>query len=205
MVFRILRYAAWPALLAAGISTGCNSPPTPADTYVSSYLQAVSATAADCPFGIRQQWVDIGVGTGNSPSTVPDQGSQAGGQVTVACTVHPDGSGFDIQLNASQSNVGSMTITSQSPIDPSAGGTGVIGTFESGAHDTWRSNNCTLTFAYNNGKVPVSPPIAAGRIWAHVSCPNVSASDLNFQAPDGGTVPSSCDGEADFLFENCAD
>jgi hypothetical protein len=204
MVFRILRHAAWPALLAAAIPAGCNSPPTPADAFITSYIQGVSSTAALCPFGSQQQWINIGVATGNSPSTVSDQGSQAGGQVTVACTVRPNGNGFDVQLNAALSNTGSITVTSNTPITAASGGMGVTGTFESGTLGRYSSKDCTITFAYNNGKVPVSPPIAAGRIWAHLSCVTATRSDLSYMV-DGGSAPATCDTEADFLFENCAD
>jgi hypothetical protein len=207
MVTRILRHAAWPALLSALTLAGCNSPPVPADAFVTSYIQGTSASPGLCKsFASQTQWIDIGVPTGNSPTTVADQGSQAGGQVTVACRVSPNGSGFDVQLNAALSGPegGSVTITSNSPIT-TTGGMGVTGTFESAAKGNFSSQNCAITLAYNNGKVPVPQAVAAGRIWAHLSCTNAQSNDVMEVLPDGGTAPETCDTEADFLFENCAD
>jgi hypothetical protein len=205
MVTRILSHAAWPALLAAVISAGCNSPPPTADAMVTSYIQGVSQQSAICPFASQTQWVNIGVETGNSPATVPDQGSQAGGQVSVSCSVKANGNGFDVQLNAALSDVGSITITSNSPVSPTGGGMGVTGTFESGTKGRYTSDSCAITYKYLNGNVPVSPPIAPGKIWAHLSCVGAQRNDLSFMGPDGGTQNATCDTEADFLFENCAD
>jgi hypothetical protein len=203
MVIRMLRKAAWPALLAALIPAGCNSPPASAQVLISSYIQGIASSSAICPFASQTAWINIGVETGNSPTTVADQGNQGGGQVSASCTVRGNGSNFDIQLNASLSNTGSITIVSNSPISPTDGGMGVTGTFESGTLGRYTSNNCTIKYSYNNGKVPVSPPIAGGRIWGHLSCLDAQRNDLGFMV-DGGTVNATCDTEADFLFENCA-
>ncbi len=204
MIFRILRHAAWPALAAAAISSACTSPPPVADAFVQSYIEGVSSTAALCPFGSQQAWVNIGAATGLKPTTVSDGGNSAGGKVTVACTVHPNGNGFDVQLNAALSNQGSITITSNSPVTAAGGGMGVTGTFESGMYGRYSTNDCSITFMYNNAKVPVDTPIKAGAIWGHVSCVDAQRSDLNVMAPDGGTANATCDTEADFQFENCA-
>jgi hypothetical protein len=205
MIIRMLRLAAWPALLAALVPAGCNSTPASAQVFITSYIQGVSS--GTCPFASQTPWINIGVATGNSPTTVADQGNQGGGQVSASCGVKSNGSNFDIQLNAALSNTGSITIVSSMsmPISPTGGGMGVTGTFESGTLGRYTSNNCSITYKYNNGNVPVSPPIAGGRIWAHLSCVDSQRGDLSFMAPDGGTTPATCDTEADFLFENCAD
>jgi hypothetical protein len=204
MIFRILRHAAWPALVAAGISSACTSPPPTADAFVTSYIQGVSSTSALCPFASRKEWIDIGAPTGLKPTTVSDGGDQAGGKVSVTCSVHPNGDGFDVELNASVSSQGSITVTSNSPVTAAGGGMAVSGTFESGQSGRYASQNCTITFMYDNGKVPVDPPIKAGAIWAHLSCVDAQRGDAMVIGPDGGTSNETCDTEADFEFENCA-
>lgn len=63
---------------------------------------------------------------------------------------------------------------------------------------------CTITYVYDPGgsvggvggdkAVPDNPPIAAGRIWGHIKCPNTTTMSMQ------GAV---CDAEADFIFEQC--
>jgi hypothetical protein len=205
MNVRILRHATWPALLAAGATFGCTSPPAVADAFVASYIEPVSLMGGYCPYASRQDWIDVGSPTGTQPTTVADGASQANGNVSVACMVHPDGSGFDLQLNATLSGSGSMTILSKTPVTAAAGGKEVIGTFQAGDKGRYASNNCTISYQYNNGRVPNPTPIAAGRIWAHVSCVDAQRTDgAMITLPDGGTMPQTCDTEADFVFENCS-
>jgi len=50
--------------------------------------------------------------------------------------------------------------------------------------------------------VPAPMPVAAGRMWGHIDCP--AARDRSgglLTLPDGGLVPATCEGQADFLFE----
>jgi hypothetical protein len=75
--------------------------------------------------------------------------------------------------------------------------------FESGSYGNYRDENCTITFTYQGNTVPDQPPLAAGRIWGHISCPNAENSGKTVQGEDGGTENVTCDGEADFLFEQC--
>jgi hypothetical protein len=203
MIFRILRHAAWPALLAAGISSACSSPPPTADAFVASYIEQ-GAAGGSCPYASRLAWVNVGTATGLQPTTVADGNSNGGGTVSVSCSVHPNGSGFDVQANVAQTGAGSITIQSNSPVTVSGGGKGVSGTFGSEQKGRYSSNDCTIAYTYNNAKVPNMTPVAAGRIWAHLSCPGAQRSDLNVMGPDGGTSPATCDTEADFIFENCA-
>jgi len=145
-------------------------------------------------------WLNVGSATAGKPTTVQDGGSNGAGNVAVACKVTPSGNGFDIDLNVDQSGTqgASMTITSpagQGAVAMSGVTTGISATFTSYSNGgPYQSNNCTLTFLYQGGPVPVSPPVAAGRIWGHVSCP---------VAQLGGQPGKQCDAEADFLFEQC--
>lgn len=200
------RHAAWVALFGVGGSllacSNNNSPPP--DAYVA---MSVGPGAGDaCPFSSIQGFFAVGSSTGQKPTTVPDQGQAAGGTTSVACTVHPQGSGFDIQLSVSN-NDGSILIESPSGMGAVTASTssGVTATFSNASDgDGFSENNCTITYIYMNGPVSVSPPIAAGRIWGHISCPHATISGgMTTMGADGGSSASSCQGEADFLFENC--
>ena len=83
-----------------------------------------------------------------------------------------------------------------------AGGGGGVFREEAGSTDPM---GCTITYEYDpfgttggvagDQPVPTSPPIAAGRIWGHIKCPN---------AVSTSTPGVACDAEADFLFEQCS-
>ena len=206
MNFPILRRATSLALVAAAtMLSACNSSTPAATVFVTSYIQPAGAGGV-CDYQSQAPWIGIGAPTGNDPAVVPNGGNQGGGEgVTVGCTVHADGSGFDVSLNTSLGGHGSITITSLAGqiVSPSTGGT-VQGTFQSANMGTWSSETCTLTYQYQGGPVPRTPPIAAGRIWAHVSCPMAQRSDGELRGlPDGGMAVATCDTEADFLFEYC--
>jgi hypothetical protein len=204
MIFLIFRRAASMALFVA-LPCACNSSSPTATVFVSSYIQPAGPGTV-CDYGTMTPWFDIGAPTGKDPTVVANGGTQGGGQgVTVGCTVHPDGAGFDVALNASLGDHGSITITSLSgkAISPSEGGP-VSATFQSQKMGTWTSEMCKLSYEYQTGPVPRMPPVAAGRIWAHVSCLLAERNDGEMRGlPDGGIGLATCDTEADFLFEFC--
>jgi len=206
MNFPILRRATSLALFASTTAlSACNSSTPEPTVFVTSYIQP-SGAGTVCDYQSQAPWIGIGAPTGNDPAVVANGGNQGGGEgVTVGCTVRPDGSGFDVSLNASLGGHGSITITSLAGhvVNPSTGGT-VEGTFQSANMGTWSSETCVITYQYQGGPVPRTPPIAAGRIWAHVSCPQAERSDGELRGlPDGGMGLATCDTEADFLFEYC--
>jgi hypothetical protein len=178
--------------------------PMVAAAFVASSIASDPGAPQLCPFASRQDWIDVGSPATSSPVAAPDGSTQQTGRVAVACTVHATNGGFDVQLNAALSGAGSVTIASSSPVDAASGAQGVTGTFASGQRGRYSSDTCTIAFTYNGAPIPLSPPIAPGRIWGHLACPNAQRSDLQVMGPDGGTASSTCDAEADFLFENCA-
>jgi hypothetical protein len=206
MILRILRHAAWPALSAAAIASGCSSKAAPAEAYVVTSLQPGGAGVCR-EFAQQTTLIQVGVATGTQPTTVPDGGSQAGAQVTVSCTVHPDSGGYDIDLSAELVGQGAISVHSTgSGTVTASGGMGLTATFAKslgGSGHSYTASDCTLTYMYNRGPVPNMMPIASGRIWAHVSC--LDAQAMTDNVIDGGTVPEVCDAEADFLFENCSE
>lgn len=209
----LLRNSGWALLLsAAGVAACSNSPPPPPDTFVNAALGGGSSCSS---YPSPKIWLQIGTATSGHPNTVQDGGNDRNANVSVSCTVHPQGSGFDIQLSAIEDgpNGGSLTITSpqgegkvttmpSSGISASfVGQGGIVYSENVGAND---STGCTITYEYDPGgsvggvagdqPVPVSPPVAAGRIWGHIKCPNALAQ---------GQPGVSCVAEGDFIFEQC--
>jgi hypothetical protein len=162
-----------------------------------------------CDLGsVDTTFLSVGTAATGKPTTVTDQGTAADGAVTVDCTVTADGSGFDVILDVSIAgpNGGSVNIASpagQGAVT-TAGGTGISASFTGdGGHGPYTSGDCTIRFTYQGQPVPVTPPIAPGRIWGHIDCPDATAVGQGSVEPDGGSAPITCPASADFLFENC--
>ena len=213
MIAFLLRHSGWALLLsAAGVAACSNNSTPPPDTFVNAALGGGMACSS---YPSLQRWLEIGTATAGHPNTVQDSGSDRNANVSVNCTVHPQGSGFDIELTAIEDGPmgGSLTITSPQgngsvTTSPSSGVSasfvgqgGIVYREQAGANDT---TGCTITYSYDSGgsvggvagdaKVPVDPPIAAGRIWGHIKCPKAVSS----------AMPNVvCDAEADFIFEQC--
>ena len=202
-----LRHAAWVALGAACTSAvACsNSNPQPADGFVLATM-GISKVPGLCSFSSTTPWVDVGTATGGKPTTVQNGSQEEGATVHVNCSVSAVGQGFDVLVSVTQDGLegGSVTFGSapgQGAITAS-GGT-LQGSFGSGRYGDYDDANCMLTYTYQGTTVPDSPPIAAGRIWGHVSCPNAQISGQLGTGADGGSTEKTCDGEADILFEQC--
>jgi hypothetical protein len=151
-----------------------------------------------------QTFVQIGSPPSPKPSTVTNGDFQQGaGSVSLSCKVDPSGAGFNIQLSAQigEPNGGSLIVVGQVN---AIGGSGIQGTFLSAQNGTFVDQNCSFTFTYNMGPVPVGgSPVAAGRIWGHIDCPNAVESGTAEITADGAATERTCDAHADFLFENC--
>jgi hypothetical protein len=187
-------------------SGGGDAMAIPPDAFALTSLQP--GTGGLCSFAQQTTGIEVGVQTGTRPNTVPNGGSQAGAQVAVTCTVHPDNNGYDIDLSVVLAGQGDMHVYSTGAgAVTSSGAMGISATFSravGGAAQAFSANDCTLTYTYQTKPISNPTPVAPGRIWAHVSCPDAqSMSDVLL--PDGGTAPQQCDAEADFLFENCSE
>jgi hypothetical protein len=175
------------------------------DAFVMATVQ--DTAGGTCNLTAPTTVLDVGAPTSFKPATVQNNGAQpGGGAVTVTCSVVASNGGFDVQLDAEQLGPqgGSLRISSpagQGAVTTAGGTVSVTFTNETDVGSD-AQDNCTITYTYQG--LPLSdpsllgtnPPVAAGRIWGHVSCP--AATD-NLTSP-----PAQCDGEADFLFENCA-
>ena len=201
MILSLLRQSTgWVALLGAcGFAVACsNSSSPPADAFVAASVgTGPMSDSTMCPLGgLAAAWLSVGTPTGGNPTTVQDGGNNGNGNVAVACKVTPSGNGFDIELSVDQSGTQGASMTITGSVDPTSGGTGITGTFTSYSDGgPYTSNACVITYEYNMAAVPVSPPVAGGRIWGHIECP---------VAMLGGQPGKQCDARADFLFEQCS-
>jgi hypothetical protein len=208
----LLRHSGWALLVAtAGVAACSNTPNPPPDTFVNA---AIGGGTMCSTFPSLKTSLQIGTAISGHPNTVQDGGSDRNANVNVSCTVHPQGSGFDIELTAIENGPqgGSLTISSpqgqgivttmtSSGISASFVSQGGVYREQAGTSDT---TGCTITYLYDSGgsvggvagdeKVPTDPPIAAGRIWGHIKCPKAE-----YQSQPG----VFCDAEADFTFEQC--
>jgi hypothetical protein len=196
---------------AAGSAIGCalvvacsgNKPPV-ADAFVAAFVGPGNGGTSVCGYQSDQPFVQIGSPLDPKPSTVTSGDFQAGsGTVNLDCRVDSSGGGFRIQLSAEVDgpNGGSLSVVGNVT---ASGGTGVQGGFTSAMNGSFSDSNCSITFTYNMNAVPVGgSPIASGRIWGHLDCPNAMQNGTTEIADDGGLSQRTCDGHADFLFENC--
>jgi hypothetical protein len=204
MSFRSLRRSWSLAILAPLAATACgsSSPPTE-DAFVSANV--LDSAAGTCNEHSSTSIVQIGQAVAGKPSTVNTGGSEGAGTVTLSCNVSAVNSGFDIQLQAEQAGTGGGVITITSPlgqgtVSPTATSvSGITGNFNNPQVGHYLDSNCTLTYTYNGAPVPTMPPVAGGRIWGHLDCPNAV---LQGQTGTGGSA-IVCDAQVDFLFENC--
>jgi hypothetical protein len=203
------RRAVSPAFLACAAVAACSStPPPPPDTFIHAWLTAHKDTTgradALCSFGSAKDVLNIGAPTGNSPMTQANGTAGATGNVFVDCTVT---GGFQVNLTGALAGSGGATLQILGHVDVSSGGTGISTTFTSGTFGNYGQSDCTIAYTYGSPPrmVPTSPPVAAGRIWAHLACPSaLTMSNHMRMLPDGSFAPEICDFEADFEFENCA-
>jgi hypothetical protein len=200
-----LRRAAGPAI-ACALFVACsgNKPPV-ADAFISAYVGPGNGGSSVCGYQSETAFVQIGSPLDPKPSTVTSGDFQQGsGTVTLDCKVDPSGGGqFRIQLSAEVDGENGGSVSAVGYVTAS-GGTNIQGGFTNAMNGSFSESNCTITFTYNMLPVPVGgSPIASGRIWGHMDCPNAMQGDTTEIGEDGGQTERTCDGSVDFLFENC--
>jgi hypothetical protein len=187
MTLPLLQRAAALSIVAGLLAVACSSSSSPAQAYAKVVL-APGANNAMCAY--QSDMTVLAVGSAASPNDPTRVATGTQGD-HVACTVHPDGSNFDISLDVGTSGAtsaelivtgqvsatGSTTLTAD--VSLSSGNNAVAGY---GATMT-----CTFTPTQNT---------AATRIWGQLSCPSATNSI------GGGT--DTCAIEATILFEYCS-
>jgi hypothetical protein len=185
---------------SGGTGTG-NGNSQPPDAFVAATIGPAADGGSACAIGAKPEtWLTLGIASAGLPMTVQDGASTGDGTASVSCTVKASGSGFDIVLAATVTGSQGGSVHIASPTGKGAvttsGSSSLAVSFTSAQYPgTYTQSDCTLTFTYEGAPVSDYPPVAASpsHIWGHVSCP----------AAMKGT--STCDAEADFLFEYCDD
>jgi hypothetical protein len=134
--------------------------------------------------------------TASNGGTYNEDGGAGGAPVTVQCTVAPVSGGYSVQAFVEYGSLGSLTINGTIMVSGNAAPgtqTGITGTFGDGiglAGAKLTDDNCTVTFTQN-----ANMGIAPSRVWGVIDCPHATET--------GNSATLNCDGNAEFLFENC--
>jgi hypothetical protein len=152
-------------------------------------------------------WPPVGAPVEPEPSVLTSGDYEQGwGTVTLFCRVDSTGGGnFNVALSAEVGGPMGGSVTISGIVNDTTGATGgVTGSFTSATNGSFIDSDCSVTFTYLMMPVPVAgSPVADGRIWGHLSCPRAVQQETSVMTEDGGSTLKGCDGEADFLFENC--
>jgi hypothetical protein len=214
MILRSLMHAGWPALFVCAGAVACSKTPAVEGAYVAATLGPASGSNL-CPLGPNTPVVSVGTtnigapvtsGPIETPMTIPDGESS----LSVDCTVAPSGDGFQLQLSAAIPGSSGGNLIIQGHVDGDTGGTVSAQFVSQSASVAFNSADCMLTYMYGSQMIPAGQRIAAGQIFAHISCPDAmseggSISGQQVTTEDGGSATATCDGEADFIFTNCAE
>jgi hypothetical protein len=206
MIVQSLRHAAWPALFACVSVVACSKKPATEDAFVAATVGP--GTNNLCPVPVGTGVVTVGaMQASTEPMTVP-VGEEG---LSVDCSVHANGDGYDIQLSASTPGSQGGQLIVSGHVNADSGGM-VSAQFASGpAGGTYTATgSCALTYTYLGQPIAAGHRITAGSIFAHISCTDAenqggSVSGQQVMTADGGVSNAICDGEADFLFSNCSE
>jgi hypothetical protein len=207
-----LLHLARTAGLAAGVglvASACGSAPAPEQAYVFLQMSGDSPAAEGMCVGYPSDTTLMQIGMPGDPNaspmpTAPTRVATGAQHTAIACSVHQEGDSFAVNLQIYQGDVagtGSTTLTVTGTVSASTGGTNLTSDVSNTIAGDYHSTACTITFDTTKGAgaLPVPPPVAPGRIWAHLSCPAAQNANITTQAG----MPSICDAETDFIFENC--
>ena len=189
---------------AAASLAACSSSPTLSAQVFATVSLGPSRDMASgnnlCTFGSNTEVLHIGNTDGSS---IVDGQSQIGVPVHVSCSVT---GAFQASLLTELEGQQGGRLTISGNVDGATGGTNVNGDLVSPANGgEFAQMGCVVTYTFDNQAVPVTPPVAKGRIWGHMSCPKmVAMGGQRVMLADGSTVQETCDAEVDFKFENCS-
>jgi hypothetical protein len=201
--------AAGSALGVGLIASACSSSPSPPQAFVKLVMSPSIGAPGMC-VGYASQTTIMQVGTPGMPDSVPavapTRVATGASSVVVSCSVHQTGTTtYAVNLAISQGDVNAMIGTSSliiaGTVDSSQGGTNLSGDVSTSTGGDYHSSTCSITFSTPGaGGEPAGAPVAPGRIWAHLSCDGTQNPNITTQAD----TPSTCDAEADVIFENCS-
>jgi hypothetical protein len=169
------------------IGTCKGSPPA---VYVTSTLGPSAAFASQpCEFTAVTSQLQLG--------SVASSLVSGTGATHVTCSVVPSGPHFKVSADV-ESASGSFTISGILPSSGTAGGiTASLEYTAAGSHVLYSGTSCTVALA--SAATPgfpatAGPPIAGGRVWATVTCDDMTAS---------GQSGHVCEGVLLFRLESC--
>jgi hypothetical protein len=115
-------------------------------------------------------------------------GAAGGGEaaVTVDCVVHPDGNGFDVNVQVSQGEADAFSFNTTTPLTDTPGA-------QSGVSVSLGLN--PDTYGDSTDSPMGNPSITAGRIWGTVTCPTSTYAEVN----------ATCYATATFILQNCGE
>lgn len=187
----VIRFALATAL-PLGILAACSDPvPAIPRVIIDSAIRPGTNGQQVCGISSRE-WITIGNfgGVGTSPRPVETDQTEGGGQVSVSCSVLPEGDGFRVSASATLSGAesGTVTVTGlfSSAKVPQPGITVVFSRRDFGRFE---QKDCVATYEVNE-----NAGVASGRVWARVLCPKAVSTDNG---------EKKCETEAQFRFENC--
>jgi hypothetical protein len=185
----VLAVAAASLAIASVSMTGCSSDTkaTPRMTFISQ-VSPGSHPSSECPE--TGTWFSVGdfgaPSSGIAVRPVDSGSSEQQGTASLTCSVKASGGGFQVAglLTLTGATGGSFSVTGL--FNPS-GDQSNISVSLTRQGSTYKQNDCVATYPDPNQTV------AAGRVWATVSCPNA----------DNASAQRTCEALATFRFENC--
>jgi len=120
---------------------------------------------------------------------LPNGAGESG--VSVDCVVHPNGNGFDVNIQVSQGEADAFSFNTTTPLTDTPGPqSGVEVSLGLTVDSYGDSTDCTFTLT-----TEMSPAITAGRIWGTVTCPTATYAEVN----------ATCYATATFILQNCSE
>jgi hypothetical protein len=170
--------------------SGCTpDPPDPAKVYLASTMVPAPGGGALC--GVNSSiWINIGTDT----ASVEDGSSFEGRAVGVSCEVTPVADGFNVNATGKIAGTGGGSVVITGKFTSTGEQKGVRAVFQRSDLGRWESSDCTVN--YTNKDMGV----AGGRVWGELKCPTIQNLQQNVGDPP---QPRSCQGTAEFKFENC--
>jgi hypothetical protein len=170
-------------------ATGCSedTKATPRMTFTST-VSPGTHKSAECPeTGTWFSIGDFGAPTSGIPVRPVDSGSsEQQGTASLTCSVKPEGGGFRVVGLAQLSGATGGSFSVSGLFNPSGDQSGIsVSLTRSGS--TYKQSDCTATYP------DPAQTVAAGRVWATISCPNA----------ENASAQRVCEAVATFRFENC--
>jgi hypothetical protein len=193
MIFLRCATAGASALALAALFACSNNAPAVPQVYIQASLDPGSHPSNICPLLASASSFTIG----SQGSPAQDGSSQNGAGVSVTCTVTPNADGtFNVTANAAVDGQSGGALYISGTFGAAPGPVSKItASFTQGGNTGAFKDvtECTVTYSGNQG-------VAAGRVWGNLECPNA----VNMDKAVAGTMGFwTCEGVAEFKFENC--